>query len=270
MMPPRIAVVDRAGGVHDDLRLPGSSSFAMVDKCVSTGDMVVVKVNQGSVRDGHMYNAVRLLAVDLEGEQAALYAQEERDLGAAGAGIRIEIGGESLARLWDAGPDGRVWSGAALVVERPYQRRKLPDDQRRQMEARRASAVERGMDFDVPEYEADLQYLDVRDNGEVWVLTSRGREGDEMGRFDVLDPDGEVVRRVRVDVPYDDRRDAFVVRGERLYVIREAMEAMKSWAAGFGGGIEIDVATSDAEDEGEARPLEIVAYDLPYVLGPKP
>jgi hypothetical protein len=282
MMPPRIAVLDREGRAHDDLSLPGDAAFAMVDKCVASGDGVVVKLNQGSVRDGRMLNRTRLLAMDTEGRQTVLYAEKERDLGPAGAGMRISIGDEDLARLWDVGPDGRVWvcddpagwkltvhrpgGGVEQVVERPFERVRVDPAQRATMQARADRAAERGMEISVPEYEPDLRWLGVRDDGEVWVLTSRGREGETLGAFEVLSPDGTVVDTVAVDVPFRDGRDAFVVQADRLYVIREAYEAMKSWAATFGGNIEIDVATAAEDEEEEPRPLEIVAYRLPYAL----
>lgn len=109
----------------------------------------------------------------------------------------------------------------------------------------------------------------MRPNGEVWVRTSRTQNEGEtgLGLFDVFDAEGRFVRQVRPVLDYNFGQDGFVVQGEVLYRIKEQMGAMKAWAAGFGGGMHIEVGgPGDDEDEGEPEPLEIQAYRMPTVL----
>jgi hypothetical protein len=239
----------------------------------------------GSFVDGKARNALQLLIVDAEGNELRLVGEEVKEY-ETGGGMRIEIGGEAFARVWATDQFGRVYVVSDLndynivvygvdgaierVIHREYEPVPVSKEELAQLQKEwdeRGDVLGETPTF--PETQPDIEGLLVRPNGEIWVQTSRSQDDDEigLGLFDVFDAEGRFVRQVRPLLDYDAGQDGFVVQGEVLYRIKEQMGAMRAWAAGFGGGLRVEVGgPEDDEDEGEPEPLEIQAYGLPLVL----
>ncbi|MCP4572786.1 MAG: hypothetical protein GY838_10580 [bacterium] len=99
--------------------------------------------------------------------------------------------------------------------------------------------------------------LQVRPDGELWVLTGRGvRPGQPgvMAVFDVFDDEGVFVRQMALRAPHDGRDVGIFLSGEdRIIVVKGYFESL---AAQFGNG-----ATFAGED-GEAETPEIICYEM--------
>ena len=117
------------------------------------------------------------------------------------------------------------------------------------------------LDLRLSEYEADISWLNrglqVTDDGEIWVLPSRGTREQPAGvvaTFDVFDPEGQFSRQVQVVCPEGDpaRDGIFLLGTDRVLLIKGYVDAT---ATMFGGA-----GSEDAE--GDADPMELICYRI--------
>jgi len=115
----------------------------------------------------------------------------------------------------------------------------------------------------------DIARIIPRSNGNMWVLTSEGTRDlpeNTIGTFDVFTADGRFERQVTIEVEYDRADDLFVVRGDYLYVLKEAQNAPAR--SSFSGGGRMVMASTggiggDEDDDEESEPYEVICYKLP-------
>jgi hypothetical protein len=109
------------------------------------------------------------------------------------------------------------------------------------------------VEVDVEDYEPAVLSLHTRPDGEVWVLTSRGRrpeEGEIMVVYDVFDPEGHFIRQVALRIEGDPEEDRLYFLGaDRVALVRGAVQARRNT---FGG--------SRTAEEG------IMAHDLKMLV----
>ena len=74
---------------------------------------------------------------------------------------------------------------------------------------------------------------------------------------------------MRIEADYDPDRDNFRLRGDRLFVFKEAQKAppRTSTVGGAGGGAMIMTiaagSPAEEDDDEEIRPYEVICYRLP-------
>jgi hypothetical protein len=110
----------------------------------------------------------------------------------------------------------------------------------------------------VSEYQPDVRTLFPRDDGTLWVLTSRGMKSageNTLGTFDVFDRDGRYLRQVTLGGQGNPEEDLYVLSGDRVFVLTQYVSAARSMFGGNG---------AESEDE-EAVPMEVICYALPQV-----
>ena len=125
-------------------------------------------------------------------------------------------------------------------------------------------------DSDVDEYERDITQVVARPSGELWVLSSRGRQDcpdAHVGYFDVFDAEGRFVRTVGIAADYDPEHDEFLIVGDRLFVFKEARNAPDRTFSGGGGHATTTMvinsgADDEEEDDREPMPYEVICYRL--------
>jgi hypothetical protein len=178
---------------------------------------------------------------------------------------------------WAASSDGRafaavsfgkyeidVWDSSGKlqrVIHREY-----PDHMRSQEEIDRILAIYEGFtrrQIPLPDlkYEIEEKYNQIggifaRDDGSLWVQTSRGRAGlDEgiVGIFDVFDKKGQFVQQITLKGEGDPENDGYFFVKDRLFVVTDFLAAMMALQGG-GGDAE------DAEDEPEL--MQIISYKV--------
>ncbi len=160
---------------------------------------------------------------------------------------------------WAVGPDGLVYVAAArngyridvhaadgrLVRSfgRAYEPVRRTAAEKKEVEDTLQPWRRRGreaMQFDVLDTEPDILRLHVMQDGEVWVLTSRGvreRGAGVMAVYDVFDAQGRFVRQAGLACDGDPRRDAlFPVAAGRWVLVRGHAEALRSLFGMMGGG----------------------------------
>ncbi len=291
MMPARVAVLGRDGKAYADLPLPTEegSSMVIIEQAEATDDGFVMSTMIPVMAEGGITTVRSLLALDGEGNVTTTLKKISKE----SSGGQISLGGdedENWFRDWRLGADGRIYASpfyegykiyvtnldgiVERIIEMDYERLKRSKEEIAEIEEQNSGFAQRGgaqIQFDTNPYTRDIDSFYPRDNGELWVLSSRGLkdcpEG-KLGAFDIFDSKGRYLRRVTLDVDYDGRYDDFRIQGDRLFVIKEANSGPGlSSSMNTGGGHMMMMvaggnAGDDEEDEREAQPLEIVCYEL--------
>jgi len=173
--------------------------------------------------------------------------------------------------VWTVGPDGRVYSNRAFnsyeisvrgtdgelvhVIEREYESLPRPDWHFRELQEyydnQFAGRQIRGfpLTYEVSRTDPDIEKLFAREDGGLWVLSSRGaydKPDGVLGVFDVFDADGRFERQVFVHGEGDFFTDKFYLSQGLLIVIRNAT---------------IDLSPDD-DDDAEDLKYEVICYRL--------
>ena len=177
---------------------------------------------------------------------------------------------------WALGPDGRVFvaperntyrievfspSGSPeLSFSRPYKSwKRTGEELERAKEAmfpfRRRNR--RAPDVVVEPTERDILNMRVADDGQLWVLPSRGIKNQPEGihsTWDLFDTQGGFKETISIACEGDGRRDALFFAGKDLVVlVKEHADAMTAFR---GQG------SDEEETDLDARPLEVVCYRI--------
>jgi len=181
---------------------------------------------------------------------------------------------------WALAEDGRVYVAAerneysiqvfspkgALErnIERQYESWKRTDEE---LQLAKESAFpfrrrnRRAPDVVVEATQQDIIQLRAAENGQLWVLPSRGIKDQPAGihsTWDVFDREGVYRKKIRIACPADATRDAlFFVGQDLLVLVKEHSEAMTAFR---GQGSDQD--EPDVESDLDARPLEVVCYQI--------
>ncbi len=282
--PQRFERFSPEGEILESLRVGSGESMSFVMGAASVNGTVVLNRRSMTIDDKKITTRAEVVGIEEDGSLGTIYLEQVSENQRLGPGITINLD-NSFAGAWALGYDGLLHvsnaedeyridsydaSGKMVrVIQRPYEHRKRTAKEMASLKKQEAGrgGPGRGEAPEIPEYDRDISRLISRPNGDLWVLDSRGRArdtDDHLGTFVVYDPQGQMVRRVRIEAPFHPGRDRFYIRGDRLYVVEEAISAMRNMFAGFGGAVVIDGA--DEEDE-EPDPLSVVCYRLPGVDG---
>ena len=144
--------------------------------------------------------------------------------------------------------------------------REYPAHKRTDAESERILEIYKGFTRQIPipniKYEIEpnwnpVQSINARDDGTLWVQTSRGAwelpEG-ELGGYDIFDKDGKLERQVILEGQGNPQTDGYFFVKDRLFVVTDFLDAMMALQGGAGASEEVDE---------EAEPMEIICYQLP-------
>ncbi len=283
--PGRVVRVDAEGNPADSItpRVGDATAggfLAMTSAACRGGTFLAagVRIRAGE-RDGTQVRTMYLARVGDDGLLGARYIERTVDWDFTDFTYDEAVSLPTFYYANAVGPDGRVYAApdrdayrinvyapdGALerVIERDY--RSLPRDaeDRRYLNALFEGAF-RNIPFPVKlklaDNESDIQWmtrgLQVDDDGNVWVLPSRGTRDQPDGvlaTFDVFTPDGGFDRQVQVSCDGNGRKDAvFFLDAQRVLLIRGYADAV---AAQFGGGVAPD-------EDAEAEPMSLVCYRI--------
>jgi hypothetical protein len=160
---------------------------------------------------------------------------------------------EYLVRVWS--PDGK----AQRVIAREFEpRKRSADERKRRGPMIRVQSGDGEMETTLTKSETDRTVLNIfpRDNGAIWVLSSRGAfdtKNGELCTLDEFDAEGRFVRQVTLRGEGDLDHDAIVVHGDRVFVLTDRQSAR---ATVMGAG-------SDDEDVDDAAPMSLICYEIP-------
>jgi hypothetical protein len=272
-MPGKIVMLTPEGEPIDNHPFPEpkDGGTQMFFGCEATTGGVVVGVNQFAQREDGFVTIFQLTGVSERGELVAKYFTAERKHDMAKFEFdEKEISGP--AALWGVGPDGRVYVNTVFdtyrvdvwrpdgtpdrVITRDYEPRvRTKEEKERASKSFRVVINGREAVLKTSETDRDVQRVYPRDDGSLWVLTSRGAldaADGVLGTFDVFDEAGRFVRQVSLGGNGSIERDAYFFVGDRMFVVTGFVSARRAM---FGGNQEADEAE-------EAEPMAVICYDL--------
>ncbi len=149
-------------------------------------------------------------------------------------------------------PDGTLLQSATLPTQ-PWQRNKLAHDRMHGILAKQAEHIPGGAVPCVDPNEPAVVDLLVRENGDIWCLTSAAMWEAKPGTFaayDVLDKSGRYIKRVQVDCQGDATQDRLLFSDNRAYLVTGYWDAVYR------------VQGSNAEAVSEAKPMSVTCFQV--------
>lgn len=278
VFPSKIVVLTRTGEPAGEIPTPkpAGEGFAFLLGVQSAGDRLamVCGLNQPSEQGFTQKNL--LCYADTKGSIL-------KELHSASAGMQManpviaESQWDLFRNRWQAADDGRVFTvkdfrkyeitvwtpdgkGDRVIV------RDYPAHVRSADEKKRVEDIYRRFTRQVPvpnlKYEMEPNHppidfggIHVRDDGSLWVETSRSSTNpaaDQIGVFDVFDRKGHFAEQVTLKGYRDHEDDAVFFVGEHVFVITDFISSLAALQGGSGG---------EEEAEADAKPMEVICYD---------
>jgi len=276
MMPGKIVLLTPDGKPGGDFPMPAApdGGTQMIWDAGSAGRTVVLGSGTMAQRDNKftMKSSLKLLAPDGTIRGTVAERTQENDM----ANMTFD---EKTARrpVWTASADGKLFVNDAFdayeikyygadaklarVATREYQHRsrnkKEMEEGRPRMMIRRGGGGGQRFEATASPTDPDVVSMFAREDGTLWVLSSRGARDLPKGtlaRFDVFDANGHYVREITVQGDASWSRDGIQIVGDRLVVLKGLRSAQRAMMAGM--------AEDSAEEEEEAEPMAIVCYRL--------
>lgn len=285
----RMATYDLDGTIGPDVTLaPEGTQFGFMMGAQSRGGQFVIQQHTSVIDGAEMTSTMAMLGLDADGNVTHTYSESSSTQKLSGNSISITISDEDTANAWVLLEDGslalnqlddeykiEVYDPAGELlrtITRDYEPLRRSDEELERLEnERRERAEQEGRapgDHDpVEEFYDVILSMHVGPDGQLWVMTGRGRFGegvpeDTLGRFDVFDSEGRFLRQVAIDVPYMGGSDEFEFVGDRLYLYDESQDARTSMYAGYGMQI-----VTDQESDEEIEPLTIRCWEITLPAG---
>ena len=273
-MPGKIVLLNPDGTPGGDFKGPAApdGGMQMFSDAGRAGNSVVLGVNEFKRGENSFSNTRTLHLLDAQGITRAVLATSTttRDM----AKMKFD---EKQARgpEWAAGPDGRVFMSdefdayriqrfdPAGNLERVYQRaythrtrsKQEIEENKPRVRIRRRGNTQRPESSASPT-DRDIVGMYPRQDGTLWVLSSRGAFNAPRGTLvvlDVFDATGRFVRELSIRAEGAFRDDGIEIVGDNLFVVRQLRSAERAMNA--------DESDNTATDE-DAEPMSIVCYRL--------
>ena len=279
-MPARIVMFNTAGEPTEELPVPGEGGFMSVSEIKNTGSYLLMALTETAFNSGKMNIQGRLLLVSAGGQLIATVWDKNQTQ--SSTSFSISSGTDELMPVYQTGYNDLVYlsphydkyeikvldsqAGTVRVISREYETRQRSDEEIQEMKDRfeRSTAGMPAIKFTVQSADRDIQEILVRDNGEIWVGSSRSLHEPDPGQFDifeVFDPEGRYVRNVSVTARYDRERDTVFLLKDRLYVVKEGLSSIRNAFSGMG----MSSPAPDTEMD-ELQPPEVLCYQIGYVV----
>jgi hypothetical protein len=273
IFPGRIYQLGTDGSPADFFPLPKTDGFQLVHVARANKDLVVVAGAIQSRAEGKQIETAYLKAYGADGNEVAHYCEEVMETQYGGMQFDEKTFSD-FARRWTLADDGRVAVAMDFdkyridvynadgtldrVIIRPDYRlleRTSEEKERMQTFFDGITRWNPNSNFKVSDTHATVSGLWFRDDGHIWVMSSRGarlEEADMFASIDEYDRQGRYVRRLDFVVEGDPVEDGVFFIGDRLYRVTDLFS---SFMAALGG----DESSEEAVD---LDPLRLVAYQI--------
>lgn len=276
-IPGRIVLLTTTGEPAGVLTVPQTDDGVQAfNGAARSGDHFVVAPQRFSRREAGAEVIASLIRVDAQGTQTASYFEQR--VTRSFASTEIDEREVSGTLLWRVGPGGAVFvsddfdayrikvfrpdGSIDRVIEREYAHRNRSDDEMkrrvpRPRMGRRRGGRGAGMEIKPSETDRDILNMFPRNDGALWVLSSRGAfdaPDESIAGFDVFDNEGRFAGHVTLIGQGDYDQDVFHLIGDRFYVVtgvRPALAALRGTAP-----------EAETEVDEEAEPMTVICYDL--------
>ena len=276
--PSKIVVLTPDGDPAGEFPVPESdqAGFRVLLNARYAGDhlALISAFNQPS-EQGFTQTSV-LSIVDSSGQQETRLHSQDATM-AASTALIAEKEWDTFRNRWAASPDGRAFSAIEFgeysvnvwdsegsldrVIHREYR-----DHARTAEDKERLLKIYKGFTRQIPlpdiKYEIEDTYNQIsqiyaRDDGTLWVQTSRGAAGlpdGVVGIFDIFDEQGRFIKQVTLKGEGDAQTDGYFFVGDRLFVVTDFLAALMALQGGGG-------SQEEYLDE-EPEPMQIISYRL--------
>jgi len=272
-MPGKLVLLTPDGKPADDFHGPQGADGGMIAYMDGARVGSAIGLNTRSFKQSHGTFSVEraLLLVGTDGQTRATIVQSTAEQDMASMANLDEKEMRGLA--WAGALDGRVYTSENFdgyeirvhapdgklerVIEREYTHRQRTKDE---MEANKPRVMMRmgngqRMQPQIKSSPTDRDILRMlpRDDGSLWVLSSRGGNGlpqGTMATFDVFDPRGHFVRTVSFKVPIDPKQDEFHIARDHVVVVKSARSARDAFMA----------EGDDSKESEDVEPVSLVSY----------
>jgi hypothetical protein len=274
--PGKIVVLTPEGEPAGEYPLPDieDEGFRALVNAEHAGDKLAINYAVSQPSEGGFTQKHVLALVDGE-KETRLHAQSATMMVASPKIAEKEW--DTFRNRWTAAPDGRAFSCLEYgkysitvwdkdgkvdrVIHREY-----PDHVRSDEEKERILDIYKGFTRQIPvpgiKYEIEdtwnqISQIYARDDGTLWVQTSRGSNGlpdGVIGTFDVFDKQGRFMRQVTLKGEGDPLNDGYFFVKDRLFVVTDFLHAMMALRSGGAG--------SDDEAEDEPELMQIISYKV--------
>jgi hypothetical protein len=227
------------------------------------------------------FTRIRLLGgIDAQGQLDPVYNRVEVVNDMARRVVREDDGSNTL---WTMGPDGRVYASLDFeyrirvwnrdgsldrVIELDYEpiirNRQAREKRKQEMITRSTRRGRHGVNVpdaaEVSDRERGIRWLQVDDEGRLWVLSGRGSRNlpdGELGVFQVYDPQGRFLQQVTLLGEGAIGDDRLIMAGTRLFVLTDYHSAFNAMR-----GREQTAEEEEAEELEEPEPMSVIAYQL--------
>jgi len=249
---------------------PTAGGFLQLFDCVTNGtDLVVTAeaIAQGGTTGQDLTNYVA--TVDAAGKEKVRFLERKNHLDFTAFEFNEDKTDRVDFRKVAAGKDGRVYVAGTRnryaidvygkdgklqrVIERAYERKNRTDEefQRLQTAVQARLAQVPGAKVTMSRTESDISAIEIGNDGNLWVSTSRSGGEQPAGimfTWDVFTPDGEFLKQVSAKCQGDGKKDALIWTPDgNAILVTGFLDAAMSLQ---GGG-------AAAEDD-EAAPMEVV------------
>lgn len=247
------------------------------------GDQIVLGTQQFARRDNGFEITFRLIRVDQEGKETAVYYENTDSRNMANPVVDEKNPG-GFGTLWRVGKDGRVYASSVFdayridvwlpngdrdrVIEREYKQRVRSAEEFESARDRlwvgmrgRGGRIE--PEKKISKTDRDIFGIFPREDGSLWVVNSRGAldaPEDILATFDVFDEEGRFVQQVTLKGEGSLPGDGLHFVGNRLFVVTGLLSAR---AAMFGGGEASGASVAEETDE-DLEPMAVICYDLGF------
>ncbi len=288
MMPSHMVVLGPDGLDRPGIDFGEGGSQNNVQRITVLGDMMIMGMFGMKFEAGTAEISQTLGCFNLDGSlrHRILHTSETQ----SGGSVSISTGDDNdFINNWAVAPDGQVVVYRHIAeyllevfgpdgkpvrnIRRQYKSVRRPADeiaaQRRQQEKMR-QRFGGNMQLEIDEMARDIENVIARPDGELWVLSSEGSRNcpdGSIGIFDVFDAKGRFDHQLRLEADYSADDDKYLVRGDHLYILKEAQNAPDRTFSGGGGSMMMIMSSGgggdDEDDDEEPKPYEVICYRLP-------
>jgi len=270
--PGKIVMLHPDGRPGDLFELPCARGGSMQAASRGAGQpgRIVLSGSAWTTEDGEQFQRSYLKAYDTQGTELANFV-EQRNAVQFGNYTFDERQFSDFQRRWAAASDGRVaapltfdayrihlWNADGSldrIIERPdYENVSRTNDEVAgfQQIYDRITSWNPGSSFEVADVHQAVSQIHFRDDGSLWVMSSRDQwraPDDLFTTFDVYDRQGRYVQRVRLNLDGNAVQDGVFFAGDRLYVVTDLMSAFMSL-------MDADFAGLDEDPQ----PVSVICY----------
>ncbi len=275
IFPGKIVQLTTAGDPAGNFPLPEpeGGGFQLVFVGNALEDRLLLAGARMQQAEGKQVQITYLKSFDADGNELAHFAERSRETQYGGMKF-VEQSFSGFERRWGLSTDGRVaasldfddyrihvWNSDGellyVIAREGYELMPRTEAEKNRFH-RMYTGITRwnpGSTFEVSETHMTVNQVAYRNDGSLWVLSSRGMYDRADGVFaslDVYDPEGHYVRRVDLKGEGDPNEDAIFFGKDRIYVVTDLLSAFMAQL----GGDEAE------EAEEEPEPVSVIAYRM--------